>query len=226
MAHGFVAALAAAAAATLLAASQPARACTSVEVEFYAIEPDLRAVDSTAPTPFRDVVARVDRRPETVCRGEECTTSSCGSSGEIALRFQPPSDDQNDGQNLGYRVIWLRGQQPRSANGFLQHSWPLGPAGGSGEISLTIAYADVAELDAEISLVAIDRAGNESEPSEPIHLEFSGCTRDVTSNTCLDSGCSVQHLASPVSRGGGRSWLALGIALFGFRSLRRATRAR
>ncbi|HKU38949.1 MAG TPA: hypothetical protein VJR89_12400 [Polyangiales bacterium] len=207
-----------------LAVPHAAHACVRVPLEFYAVEPELRAVDSEAPTPFRDVVARVDRRPAVVCRNDECTSDSCGSAGTIALRFQPPRDDQNDAPSLGYRVVWLRGEQPRSARAFLEHDWPLGPR--PGEISLTLAYDDVAELDAEIALVALDRAGNESEPSEPIHLEFSGCTLEIGSDRCLETGCSVGRVAAHGGHYGFGALLGVGLALLGLKRFRRAVRGR
>jgi hypothetical protein len=134
-----------------------------------------------------------------------------------------PSDDQNEPPNLGYRVMWLSGARPRSAGAFLDRSWPLSQASqrgaGAGQLSLELSYSDVADLDAEIALVAIDRAGNESEPSEPIHLQWSGCTRD--GDECLeDAGCSASRPAR-----GSVGWVvavALGLAAIRRRSQRRA----
>ncbi|HKP59619.1 MAG TPA: hypothetical protein VJV78_23005 [Polyangiales bacterium] len=199
----------------LASAAAPARACTRAEPVFFQPDPSLRDQDSQAPTPFTQIVARVDRHPATICRDGECTTSTCGSFGSIALDFVLPRDDQNDARTLGYRVVWLRGSRPKSAGDLLEHNWPLSDAArgesDNAELSLELSYEEVANLDADIALVAIDPAGNESEMSEPIHLEWSGCTRD--GDQCLEAaGCSVSRPAA----NGRASWfgfttLALGL---------------
>jgi hypothetical protein len=218
-----------AALATALSAAAPARACSRVAPVKFEPDPSLRALDSLAPTPFTGINARVDRHPGTVCRDGECTSTSCGSSGVISLEFMLPHDDQSDARSLGYRVVWLRGEPPRGAR-FLANSWPLSEArqdGAAGALSLELSYDEVANLDAEIALVAIDRAGNESDPSEPIHLEWSGCTRDLSSDQqCLeDLGCSVAGL--PGSRGqGSLSVATLVLLALACRAQRRIKRAR
>lgn len=200
--------LLAAALGTLASAAAPARACTRTQPVFFLPDPSLRDHDSRAPTPFTQIVARVDRHPATICRDGECTTTSCGSFGMIALDFVLPHDDQNDARTLGYRVVWLRGTRPKSAGALLEHSWPLSEAArgtsDSAELSFEMSYEEVANLDADIALVAIDPAGNESEMSEPIHLEWSGCTR--MGDECLEQvGCSVSR---PAPNGRAR-WLAI-----------------
>jgi hypothetical protein len=127
--------------------------------------------------------------------------SSCGAFGTIDLRFTLPRDDRDT--QLGYRLVWLRGTQPGALAQELEVIRPLSASVDSpdeGRISFTIGFEDAAMIDADIALVAIDRAGNESARSEPIHLMFAGCTRSFDGQCLESAGCGVTHLGSDESR--------------------------
>lgn len=172
----------------------PASACTSTEAAVFAVDPALRSEDSVAPEPFTDLSARVSRSPETSCHGDTCMANSCGGFGLVLVAFALPPDVQAASDTIGYRLVWQGGDRPAGASSVLGKTWPLDVSDepGRGQISFTLAYDEVADLDAEITLVAVDRAGNESAPSEPVHLSFSGCTIDLFTGMCEQPGsCNV-----------------------------------
>jgi len=175
-------------------AVSPASACTVTEAPVFAVDPALRSEDRAAPDPFTDLKARVTRSPGTSCHGDTCIENSCGEFGIVLVTFALPADVQSGGETIGYRMVWQEGETPAGVSFNLGKTWPLDASDepGRGQISFTIGYDDVAELDAEITLVAVDRAGNESAPSEPVQLSFSGCTIDLFSGTCEQPGsCNV-----------------------------------
>jgi hypothetical protein len=177
------------------------RACSIAEPEIFEIDASLKASDTSAPTPFTDVSAEVARWPDSICKNGQCMASSCGAFGTVDLRFALPRDDRDT--QLGYRLVWLRGTQPPALAQELEVIRPFSASFDSpdeGRISLTIGFEDAAKLDADIALVAIDRAGNESARSEPIHLTFSGCTHSLDGQCLESAGCGVTHLGSEESR--------------------------
>jgi hypothetical protein len=195
----------------LLLRAGPAAACTLEPPEAYATDPDLRASDTTAPTPFTEVVARVERRDNRRCSGNVCTESSCPKQGYVELSFRAPTDDQAR-REIGYRIVWLEGSVPQGVRATLDRVWPLAPpaADGEGTLSFSMGFSEVEQLDAEIALVAVDPAGNESEPSEPIQLRFSGCTIPLGGTQCEAAQCSVRVLGAHGTRG------TAGVAFGGF----------
>jgi hypothetical protein len=195
----WVAAISVTAASAVTVPARPAEACTTAEPPVFTIDQSLRASDRTPPEPFTGVGAIVQRRASTQCNDDECTTNSCGDSAWAELTFDPPSDAE-----LGYRVVLLRGQLP----GFSFRVEPVGPS-----IVLDLDFRATPGLDADIALVAIDRAGNESVPSEPIHLEFSGCTLPPIGETCNGDTpmfCSVGHVSGGSRRSAGGAALIAG----------------
>lgn len=144
---------------------QPVAACSIAEPVPFTIDQTLVGVDITPPTPFRDVQAVLRQISGTRCEGNICTSSSCGDDGVIELTFTPPHDDRGD---LGYRVIW---------HGSGGANWPDGivPLEHANTIVIQSGFDAVTRLDGELSLVAVDRAGNESPPSAPVQISWSGC---------------------------------------------------
>lgn len=144
---------------------QPVAACSIGEPVPFTIDPALAEVDSTPPSPFRDVQAVLRQVSGTRCDGNICTSSSCGDAGAVELTFTPPTDDHGD---VGYRVIW---------HGSGGANWPDGivPLEHANTIVLPTGFDEVTQLDGELSLVAVDRAGNESAPSAPVQVSWSGC---------------------------------------------------
>ena len=196
-------------------ATQPAAACSRVAPEAYEIDPDRVHQDSSAPTPFRAVTASTRRITGLHCKNGACISSSCGDTGYVELRFEPPrdgADDPYETTDLGYRVVWLNGKMPEAMRGEIGVVRPLN-AGGS--LQLEVGYAGITELDGELALVAVDRAGNESAPSEPVRVVWSGCTEYFDDPVCAatsSSHCSVASPSASSSRAGLWLWVS-GLAL-------------
>jgi hypothetical protein len=221
----FAGALACALACALTLAPLPASACVkgaSVFPNVYEVDPALRATDSVPPSAFTAVTAFAYQSPGTVCKGNTCTSQSCGDSAAVELSFAPPTDDQTPSADLGYRIDLLEGEIPQSMLGQVGRLRPLT----STTLVFDVSFQEVATLDAMIALVAVDRAGNESPASAPIHVMYSGCVKDPASGQCFEYEddpvtCSVAH-STP---GGGAPlasawWLlaALGLLLARTRS--------
>ena len=87
-------------------------------------------------------------------------------------------------------------------------------SGSSETLSIMIDYNDVVELDGEMALIAIDHAGNESEPSAPIHVSFGGCTFYKEDRACLEdaSNCSVRRVAAGAAGAWSGTWFGLALA--------------
>ena len=67
-------------------------------------------------------------------------------------------------------------------------------------IAIELNYEDITELDGEIALIAVDRAGNESAASAPVHVQFDGCTKYLDSDSCIEkepANCSVRAAGLP-----------------------------
>ena len=195
----------------------PAGACSLIWVPPFQIDPNQRLIDNTPPTTFAGLNSETYSVVGTHCRGDRCTKSSCSGGAGIRISFtQPPSDDHNEYAQLGYRVEWVRGLAPASLQAALGKIEPLSPTGG---INISLGD-DIMELDGELRLIAVDRAGNESPASEPVHVEFSDCPRYFDDHTCVDSfadGCS----AAPGRSSNATGWLGLSVFVLAVRALRR-----
>jgi hypothetical protein len=162
--------------------------------EPYVVDSALQANDRVAPSPFTEASAFAFRTIGTVCKGDTCTASTCGNSASIQLSFVAPSDDQTPSAELGYRIEVLAGEIPQSMLDDVGQPRPLPPS-----LSFDIGFDEVTRIDAVIALVAIDRAGNESAPSAPIAIRYSGCVKPFFEDRCLDpsdlgaetAGCST-----------------------------------
>jgi hypothetical protein len=182
---------------TLCSPVRPAQACTKVAwtPEPYAVDPSLRALDSTPPSAFSEVTVLAYRSPATICRGQTCTYDTCGDAAAVELSFVPPSDDQTPSSELGFRIELISGEIPQSMLDVMQ-ARPLTPA-----LAFEVGFHEIAALDAVIALVAVDRAGNESAPSAPIHLGYSGCVKPAFEDECIEvvqddlPACSVSGSA-------------------------------
>jgi hypothetical protein len=173
-------------ASTALDASS-AHACVRGQVEPFQIDRSLAAVDTAAPEQFRQVSAYTYRVEADRCNGNECTSSSCGDEGYLLLRFAPPPEAVGGG--LGYRVVWLRGAAPPSLLRQLERVLPLDPQAHA--ISVDLSFKEMPLLEGELALVAIDRAGNESAPSEPVQVKWSGCTEFFFEPFCAEGNVVV-----------------------------------
>jgi hypothetical protein len=171
----------------LFGTAAPARACISASEPPFVIDLALRDRDSTPPSPFTGLHADAWREAGTHCNGASCSASSCGDRAAIDISFERPVDDQAD--VIGYRLVWLRGDMPGGLTQVIQQPQTL-PNGTS--LTLFIDFASAPRMNGDFALIAIDPAGNESAPSAPVHVEFSGCTRYFDDHSsCTESTCSV-----------------------------------
>jgi hypothetical protein len=189
---------------------QRVAACFTVKIPPYEIDPALRDSDTTPPTAFRDVSALGVRVASLHCRGHECTEGSCPDWGGLRISFSRPKDDQTPNDALGYRLVWMGASMPDGMLDATDHVWRLGSAT---EVVVELDYDAIAGLDGEIALIAVDRAGNESAPSEPVHVAVLGCTTYFDQPTCdAAPGCSVLSAVGALPRGDAGRMLPLAAA--------------
>jgi hypothetical protein len=113
--------------------------------------------------------------------------------GTVRISLAPSADDDTPPSQLGYRLSLLSGELPES----IQDMLGVDLAGG-GPLFLRPSFEEVATLDAVLSAVAIDAAGNESPPSEPFVVQFSGCTLTAMGDQCEGGLEPAPDLADPM----------------------------
>jgi len=127
-------------------------------------------VDHEPPAAPRVLSVVVTRAPEPDYHLEPdgtCTfrSSSCGGTGRVELVVEPPVDDQTSSDDLGYRVI-PSSRHLRQPVQFL--------AAPEGSLHWTFEDDPLEPIDASFEVVAVDRAGNESAPSEVVEWSDPG----------------------------------------------------
>jgi hypothetical protein len=172
-------------------------ACSIALIPPFEVDPNLRLIDSMPPTPFTDIAAMTLRVASTHCEGDTCSASSCGDLGALELTFMAPRDDQTPTTQLGYRVVSLGGTMPESMRTVIAKVQPLWI---EGRLSIELGFDQVTQLNGDLALIAVDRAGNESAQSEPVHVEFSGCTRYYDQPGCQGAPtCAVVRAVGSAS---------------------------
>ncbi|HKO94887.1 MAG TPA: hypothetical protein VJU61_27225, partial [Polyangiaceae bacterium] len=91
----------------------------------------------------------------------------------------PGEDDLTPPSQMGYRIELVRGEVPESMRRLIGVEL-AGPA----PLLLRPSFDEVPSLSATLQVVAVDDAGNESAPSEPFTLAWSGCTLTATGDRC------------------------------------------
>lgn len=162
-------------------------ACSRVTPETFSVDPRSAANDNAPPEPFRNVSALTHRIDAEHCVNGVCTSNSCGDAGVLVLRFDPPSEAGTE--ELGYRIDWIDGDLPQSLRDQLGFVLPLQAAE---HLEIELGWRGITELNGQLALIAVDRAGNESERSDPVRVSWSGCTDYYDDLFCLSS--------APVSR--------------------------
>lgn len=139
-------------------------------------ETECGACDRTRPERPRGSLVRVVRGRGPIHREDgTMSRSTCDVFGTVVLRFgSQPKDDRSPADMLGYRIV--------HRGGVLPERFEIGPAPerlAPGFDELFIHWMDGATDEQEpiefaLSIVVVDRAGNESLPSEPIRVRHSG----------------------------------------------------
>lgn len=199
--------------------ARPLLACVRPEPLEFALDPAAVRVDRQAPTKPARVTASVTRTSGFYCASDGiCLASSCGSAGSLQLLFTPAADERLPANELGYQLRWLEGSLPAALEEPLRRI-----VVGTSPLQLELPFDPIPELDATFELIAIDRAGNESDASEPFHVAFDGCTRSIgiggcaeeTSGrvSCVDGTCFETREASGCALGRAASVSASGWVL-------------
>ena len=180
-------------ASAVVLGSAPALACRLLSMELHQIDADLHATDTSAPG--RPTVVQVDayRRTGMTCTDASCVWNSCGDTGTVRIALAPSADDETPPGQLGYRLSLVAGAVPESMQAMLG----VDLAGGR-PLFLRPSFDEVATLDAVLSAVAIDAAGNESPPSEPFVVQFGGCTLTALGDQCEADLEAVAEVAEPM----------------------------
>jgi hypothetical protein len=167
--------------AALAGAAEPAGTCIFAPLHLHRVDAALQGNDVSAPaTP---VVVSVDafRRHGMTCTRASCVANSCGSTGTVRIDLAPSADDVTPPEELGYRLVLVRGELPES----VQRSIDVPLAAGQ-TFYLRPGFDELPLLDVQLAAVAIDAAGNESAPTQPFEVHFDGCTLAAVGDRCED----------------------------------------
>jgi hypothetical protein len=165
----------------LLGAAEPAFTCIFVPPRLHQVDASLRQSDRVAPPP--PIVVSVDafRRNGTTCTRVSCVQNSCGNTGTVRIELAPSADDGTPPEALGYRLILVRGELPASLSGSIGVTLAAGRP-----LLLRPSFDELPSLDVALAAVAVDAAGNESEPTPPFSIRFDGCTLAAVGDRCED----------------------------------------
>jgi len=141
------------------------RACSLGGNFPFTTDPEQVGVDRTAPQLAQPTVS-----VEAVDNGDQGCQSKCGFDFRARLS-NLATDDITPVDRMGYRLTTGAGTAP------LVHSWQDGQAiGGAQDGTLTLAWSGDEGFAFTLQVVAVDLAGNESEP-RTVHINdtTSGC---------------------------------------------------
>ncbi len=188
----------------------PAHACLSDGPVAYVVSDEAALVDHEPPAAPRVVSVGITRSPDPIYHREpdgSCMvgTSSCDGIGWVEIVVEPPVDDQSPSDDLGYRVI-PSSRHLRQPVQFL--------AAPEGSLFWTFEDDPLEPIDASFQVVAVDRAGNESAPSEVVEWSDPG---RAPVGPCGEPESGSQELGCGV--GGAAAWV--GPVALGLRRRRR-----
>jgi hypothetical protein len=167
--------------AALSGASAPASGCIFAPPLLHRVDDALRGGDVSAPaTP---VVVSVDafRRHGMTCTRASCVANSCGSTGTVRIDLAPSADDVTPPDELGFRLVVVRGELPESMRAAIDVPLAAGQT-----MYLRPGFDELPLLHVALAAVAVDAAGNESAPTEPFEIHFDGCTLAAVGDRCED----------------------------------------
>jgi len=154
-------------------------ACTYAPDPPWTLDATQVGVDVQPPQAPQVQSGEARRGKGSVCDADgRCVVSSCGDWGNVFVDLQ----GLEPGAELGYRLQVVEGSVPLGFESILQET----RTGGS-SLLWRGAFDEVVALNATFELIAIDRAGNESVPSESFEIAFDGCTRSpLDLEDCLE----------------------------------------
>lgn len=188
--------------------SSQAEACKPALAKRWEVAPQ---VDGGTSPPAAPMLAEVSVRRGVGPEGAGCgqqVSSSCDDIGFIGIRLTPSADDLTPATGIGYKAFLVAGSPPgglrnlgetvllASDNTWMFH-WIDGNTDSQEAIDFTLVF------------VAVDAAGNESEPSMEIRIQHGGD----------EAGCTTKHRRSSSPVG----WLLPGVValvLLGRRAVR------
>jgi hypothetical protein len=167
-----------------------ASACAFWPTEFHHIDAELRQSDTSAPGSPLVIGVGAFRRTGMTCTEANCIWNSCGDTGTVRIDLAPAADDTTPLTQLGYRLVLVSGEVPESIRAMIGVNL-------AAEVPLILrpSFDEVSSLDATLSAIAIDAAGNESAPSEAFAVRFDGCTLAAFGNVCEDELASDADLS-------------------------------
>src|SRR5688572_9476590 len=162
-------------------AAEPAPTCIFMPALPHHVDAALQRDDASAPA--RPVLVAVDalRRNGMTCTRQSCVSNSCVDTGTVSIDLAPSAHDATPPEQIGYRLSLVRGELPESLSAALGVTL----AGGR-PIYLRPSFEELPSIDIELVAVAVDAAGNESEPTEPFSVSFDGCTLAAVGDRCED----------------------------------------
>lgn len=167
--------------AALSGASAPASGCIFAPPLLHRVDAALRGDDVSAPaTP---VVVSVDafRRNGMTCTRASCVANSCGSTGTVRIDLAPSADDATPTDELGFRLVLVRGELPQSMRASIDVPLAAGQT-----VYLRPGFDELPLIHVALAAVAVDAAGNESAPTAPFEIGFDGCTLAAVGDRCED----------------------------------------
>lgn len=176
--------------AALALSAKPAAACRFLPTELHRVQPELARVDTSAPGVPQVVQVDAYRRTGMTCTEASCVANTCGDTGTVRIELAPA---RIDSEPVGYRLIAVSGVVPASIAPLIGVD-----LAGRGPLYLRPAFAEVPELDLTLRAVAIDAAGNESEPTEAFRVEFDGCTLAAVGDACEDEVDPSEDLSAVI----------------------------
>lgn len=175
-------------AGALAFSARAAEACRLLPMAPHHVEPELAGVDVSAPGVPQVLEVATYRRTGMTCTEASCVANTCGDTGTVRIELAP---DPGDTEPVGYRLMVLSGAVPASMAPMIG----VDLAGG-GPLFLRPSFEEVAALDLTLTAVAIDAAGNESEPTEAFQVQFDGCTLAAVGDACEDEVDPAEDLSA------------------------------
>ncbi|MEL6346988.1 MAG: hypothetical protein AAFV53_27995 [Myxococcota bacterium] len=183
----------------------PADACSIIDTKEHVVDAD--STDVVRPGAVTAVaVVDINRGHGPDCDEDGlCMSTSCDEIGTMTLQFDTALDDQTDELEMGYLLDVVSGMPPidfvvpvdaiRAPDGQITLSWQ------DGDTVVQEAFSF------ELSITAVDLAGNEGSPS---FVQVSHGGRAIPDDVAASAGCS----SSGALRGAVALWLVMPLVAY------------